>query len=857
MPGRSNPTFSSLWPTDGSAGGTPLTRPEDTTGTPFVTTTTPSHLSLRWLCLLLALVSGLASAFVLFLRPLLVPLPVALPVAVLLGVLPTLLLYPLVVFPLVRLSRGSCSQRAPVLAEVAMLRNRCIELNACEPFVPHVLKSGIVSTSGLREITVLTVHCAGLQIYSDGPLNSEAQETFLTRVLETVGQLHGCVWSFGPGTATAVWWTKRPPSAIPPTDEPESADDLPPQYWACKAALELARTTEGTLAECVCSILTGLCHVGVLGTKQRRAPYINGAIWDVSPQLVQLNMSLGTRVLVSDRVATIVCNRLPCQVMDHVKFANIPRMAPFKVFELLNPDEKVDMDCQATFLAFLESGPVAAIEYISRHPAPPVWDALSEGDVREYTPQQRQLMQLHSVTQAHRYSTQRMYLRVFQGWGDQSAQESSTSDNQSVVTHTSAASETLRRQIIRHSQSTVSPAAENTAEGNILCGPRRQSEIEAQTYSPDGDASPHPQNESETFATAESAASPAAQVSGICGQFVDTEGHSWAVSDIVIGRGGFGAVHLGMDTNGALVAVKQLRAVGVTGDLLETVLKEICLLSQFNHRNVVRYLGSGICGNNVMVVMEYVAGGTLETIMRNFRHLPLSSIGRYASDTLKGLAYLHKNDVLHRDVKPRNVLVGTAGSCKLADFGTAGKLGTECNAGTLVYMAPETLQFKQWGKASDIWSFGVMLHQLVAGVLPFTEDNAYALVHKLRCGEAPLRDFTTTVVHPDVVEVVADCLSLQPERRSSAKDLLQLPFFSRYVRRSFGSPLVQCRTSVQSARTSSSSGSTERQRRRNNGSVQNPLHVPARPSLRRNSDSLITRSQVDLFEGKLTARLRR
>ena len=112
--------------------------------------------------------------------------------------------------------------------------------------------------------------------------------------------------------------------------------------------------------------------------------------------------------------------------------------------------------------------------------------------------------------------------------------------------------------------------------------------------------------------------------------------------------------------------------------MAENVLREIRLLSGLRHENTVGYLGCAYQHGFVEIILEWCPGGSLQSLLTTFTpHLPLLSVVRYSYDILQGILYLHRHDILHRDIKPRNVLVTTSGQCKLADFGTSGALGMQ------------------------------------------------------------------------------------------------------------------------------------------------------------------------------------
>eukprot|EP01012_Entosiphon_sulcatum_P014676 TRINITY_DN19687_c0_g1_i1.p1 TRINITY_DN19687_c0_g1~~TRINITY_DN19687_c0_g1_i1.p1 ORF type:complete len:1160 (+),score=119.44 TRINITY_DN19687_c0_g1_i1:78-3557(+) len=205
--------------------------------------------------------------------------------------------------------------------------------------------------------------------------------------------------------------------------------------------------------------------------------------------------------------------------------------------------------------------------------------------------------------------------------------------------------------------------------------------------------------------------------------FQDCDGNAWQVSDILLGRGAFGSVFLGMSDSGTLAAIKCM-SVSISVKQQEELLNEVRLLSTFQHDNIVAYLGSAVVGHNLLVIMQYISCGTLAYIVRHFGKLEPASVVQYSRHILRGLAYLHSHDVVHRDIKPPNVLLDESGRCKLTDFGTADRFNAMGTVkGTPMYMAPESLMARAC-KASDIWSFGLTVLELLTGSLPWNFPGA-------------------------------------------------------------------------------------------------------------------------------------
>jgi hypothetical protein len=213
-------------------------------------------------------------------------------------------------------------------------------------------------------------------------------------------------------------------------------------------------------------------------------------------------------------------------------------------------------------------------------------------------------------------------------------------------------------------------------------------------------------------------------------EYKDDHGRRWRRSQRRLGAGTFGEVFLGLRGNGELVAIKCIPLPPVDGSpesphvnyegRLESFASEIRALTTVRHVNVVSYLSSFIDGEDAVVVMEYVPGGSLTQLVQRFGPPPMAAIRGYLNGVLSGLMALHRRGIVHCDLSTSNVLVGGDGAVKLTDFGCSVSIGsiTHSVSGTPAFMAPEACNGSP-GKASDIWSFGVVALFLLTGRLPY------------------------------------------------------------------------------------------------------------------------------------------
>src|SRR5437879_1434286 len=202
-----------------------------------------------------------------------------------------------------------------------------------------------------------------------------------------------------------------------------------------------------------------------------------------------------------------------------------------------------------------------------------------------------------------------------------------------------------------------------------------------------------------------------------------------------IGSGGFGTVYLADDTwIDKKVALKVPHKQGVDfGELL----REPRLLATLNHPNIVTILTAEKQDNVFFIVMEYVAGETLEAIIARQGALDLARALDYTCQISNAVDHAHRQGVLHRDLRPSNVLVADSGMLKVADFGTSRFLEIAAHGTTVIgsppYMAPEQFHGKAVF-ASDIYSLGVTMYQMLTGVLPYDTPSP-ADLERLMKGE--------------------------------------------------------------------------------------------------------------------------
>ena len=240
-----------------------------------------------------------------------------------------------------------------------------------------------------------------------------------------------------------------------------------------------------------------------------------------------------------------------------------------------------------------------------------------------------------------------------------------------------------------------------------------------------------------------------------------------------LGRGAMGVVYKAQDpTIGRTVALKTMR-LDVHGlesdDVLRRFKNEARAAGVLNHPNIVTIYDAGEQDGMFYIAMEFIEGTTLHAVLAEKRVLTPEEIIHYSRQICKGLDYAHSNGIIHRDIKPGNIMITADGTAKIMDFGIAkaggGMTSTGQVLGTPNYMSPEQVKGKVLDGRSDLFSFGVMLYEMVTGEKPFTGQNVTTIIYKIvHENPIPPRDLDVTI-HPGLSAVVTKSLAKVPEER--------------------------------------------------------------------------------------------
>ncbi|NXE40473.1 STK36 kinase, partial [Ptilorrhoa leucosticta] len=250
----------------------------------------------------------------------------------------------------------------------------------------------------------------------------------------------------------------------------------------------------------------------------------------------------------------------------------------------------------------------------------------------------------------------------------------------------------------------------------------------------------------------------------------------------MIGEGSFGRVYKGRRKHSAqVVALKFIPKVGRSEKELKNLQREIEIVRDLHHPNIIQMLDSFETAKEVVVVTDY-AEGELFQILEDDGSLPEDQVQTIAAQLISALYYLHSHRILHRDMKPQNILLGKDGVVKLCDFGFARAMSIHTMVltsikGTPLYMSPELVEERPYDHTADLWSVGCILYELFVGTPPFYTNSIFQLVSLII--KDPVKWPMT--MSPVFKSFLQGLLMKDPHQRLSWPELLSHPFIAGRV----------------------------------------------------------------------------
>lgn len=242
----------------------------------------------------------------------------------------------------------------------------------------------------------------------------------------------------------------------------------------------------------------------------------------------------------------------------------------------------------------------------------------------------------------------------------------------------------------------------------------------------------------------------------------------------IVGKGAFSTVRRAVwrrkavDIEPLSVAIKQFSLMESSKQRREMLLKELRALCRMDNECLVHLHGAFLEADaeSVTMVLEFCDKGSLHDLLGNQHQRPLSEymVAPIAYQTLCGLSFLHQHRLLHRDIKPQNILLHSNGSVKLCDFGISTLGDQSLNmtvVGTTRFMAPERLRARTYGRSSDVWSLGLVLLECSTGVAPF--DDVTSMVELVvTVEEASVEELVPSSLDKNLREILIGCLRQEP-----------------------------------------------------------------------------------------------
>ncbi|WEW56594.1 ATP binding [Emydomyces testavorans] len=270
----------------------------------------------------------------------------------------------------------------------------------------------------------------------------------------------------------------------------------------------------------------------------------------------------------------------------------------------------------------------------------------------------------------------------------------------------------------------------------------------------------------------------------------------------LIGEGSFGSVFLALHSiTGELMAVKQVELPSATKgtefdkrktSMVNALKQEISLLQGLQHSNIVQYLGTSTDDQYLNIFLEYVPGGSIATMLKQYNTFQEPLIRNFVRQILSGLSYLHSRDIIHRDIKGANVLVDNKGQIKISDFGISKRVEASTMLGTgsahlhrpslqgsVYWMAPEVVRQTAHTKKADIWSLGCLVVEMFIGAHPFPDCSQLQAIFAI--GNNQARPPAPENASKEAMAFLDMTFEIDHEKRPSADDLLENPFLETMI----------------------------------------------------------------------------
>ncbi|XP_047437236.1 dual specificity mitogen-activated protein kinase kinase 5 isoform X1 [Mugil cephalus] len=251
-----------------------------------------------------------------------------------------------------------------------------------------------------------------------------------------------------------------------------------------------------------------------------------------------------------------------------------------------------------------------------------------------------------------------------------------------------------------------------------------------------------------------------------------------------LGHGNGGTVYRAYHVLGKRVLAVKVIPLDITVELQKQIMSELEILYKCDSPYIITFFSAFFVENRISICTEFMDGGSLDV----YKRIPEHVLGRIAVAVVKGLTYLWSLKILHRDVKPSNMLVNTRGQVKLCDFGVSTQLVNsiaKTYVGTNAYMAPERISGEQYGIHADVWSVGISFMELALGMFPYPQiqksQGSLMPLQLLQCivdedpPVLPVSQFSEKFVH-----FITQCMRRHPKERPAPNNLMDHSFIIQY-----------------------------------------------------------------------------
>ncbi|KAL3377832.1 hypothetical protein AABB24_003969 [Solanum stoloniferum] len=243
-----------------------------------------------------------------------------------------------------------------------------------------------------------------------------------------------------------------------------------------------------------------------------------------------------------------------------------------------------------------------------------------------------------------------------------------------------------------------------------------------------------------------------------------------------VASGSFGDLYKGTYCSQE-VAIKVLKPENLNMDMVKEFSQEVFIMRKIRHKNVVQFIGACTRPPNLCIVTEFMTRGSIYTFLHKQRGaFKLPTLLKVAIDVSKGMSYLHQNNIIHRDLKTANLLMDEHGVVKVGDFGVA-RVQTQtgvmtAETGTYRWMAPEVIEHKPYDHKADVFSFGIVMWELLTGEIPY----AYLTPLQAAIGvvQQGLRPTIPKSTHPKLAELLEKCWQQDPTQRPDFSEILDI-----------------------------------------------------------------------------------